>query len=228
MPSGNRASHHSAETARVKVLPTPWQALIAVRRCDLMVCTISTSRAQRAAPRTWLANRTGSWITPRAYSFCSLVSSSGSLFIADWSYCFQQLHQGQWLRVLAGQLVALGCSIAVDLCVVTEHLDARFDRAGIASADTGLQVEKQLFAASCIELAKLLRRKRWLPRDRLLECFVAGLLRNMKIRREFHAVGNRHDRLSLVSADAGDLLGDCVEGQAHALEVNRLGLDPSS
>lgn len=50
-----------------------------------------------------------------------------------------------------------------------EQLDPDLNRTWISSADARLQIEKHLFATGSVQLAKLFRRQRRLPRDRFLE-----------------------------------------------------------
>lgn len=113
--------------------------------------------------------------------------------------------------------MALRGAVTINLCGVTQHLDAGFNRTGITLADTGLRIHVHIFAAGRVQLAELFGRKRRLPRDRFLECFVTGLSGNLEIRQERDAVGDRDNRLGLAFSDARYLVGDRVERSARCV-----------
>src|ERR1700722_2745625 len=123
--------------------------------------------------------------------------------------------------------MALRRAVAVDLCGVTQHFDSGFDRPRIPLADAGLQVEEHLLAPRGIELAEFFGCQRRLPRDRLPEGLVTRLLGNLEVRGKRDAFRDRDDRLGLAFSDARYLVGDRVESEADALEVNRFGFDPA-
>jgi Transposase DDE domain len=170
--------------ARVKVLPTLWHALTAVRRWVRIDCRISTSRSHRLTPSIWFANRAGSLRIFLTNDFClsfsSLLIFVFILILIYRTHGFEQLNQPQRFAVLASQFVSLRGGVAINSCLVAQYLDADLDRAGVSFADARLQIVQHLFAPCVVELAEFLHRQRGLAPDRLLEGLTARMNRKRK------------------------------------------------